>query len=84
MSELRRSLNSSAILMFPMSEKTPIYDFICDRLIPGCTHEDHDKKKAQLAERAAAHMREHHGYSHVDEPIGETLERTGAIFIRPA
>ena len=61
-----------------------VFEFVCDRIIPGCTHEDRDKSKEQLLERAAAHLREHHNLDHHQDPIGEVLERTGIIFIRPA
>jgi len=62
----------------------PLDKFICDRVIPGCTHEDRDESREQLLERAEAHLKEHHDLDHDDEPIDEVLKRTGIIFIRPA
>ena len=61
-----------------------VFEFICDRVIPGCTHEDRDESREQLLERAAAHLREHHNLDHYNEPIDEVLKRTGIVFIRPA
>jgi len=61
-----------------------VFEFICDRVIPGCTHEDRDESREQLLERAEAHLKEHHDLDHDDEPIDEVLKRTGIIFIRPA
>lgn len=61
-----------------------MFEFVCDRIIPGCTHVDQDKAKEQLLERAAAHLKEHHNLDHHNEPIAEGLKRTGITFIRPA
>lgn len=61
-----------------------MYDFVCDHIIPGCTHKEHGEDKADVYEKAARHLREHHAFDHGDEPIATTLEKTGAIFIRPA
>ena len=61
-----------------------VFEFICDRVIPGCTHEDRDESREQLLERAEAHLKEHHDLDHHNEPIDDVLERTGIIFIRPA
>ncbi len=61
-----------------------VFEFICDRVIPGCTHEDRDESREQLLERTAAHLKEHHNLDHYNEPIDEVLKRTGITFIRPA
>jgi hypothetical protein len=60
-----------------------MYDFICEKLIPGCTHTDSDEDRDKLLERATLHFQEHHAHDHHHEPIGETLRKTGVVFIRP-
>ena len=61
-----------------------MFEFVCDRIIPGCTHEDRDESREQLLERATAHLKEHHNLDHYNGPIDEALKRTGITFIRPA
>jgi predicted small metal-binding protein len=61
-----------------------MFEFVCDHLVPGCTHQDKDESENELRERAAAHYREHHSLNHFNEPIDEVLRHTGINFIRPA
>jgi predicted small metal-binding protein len=59
-----------------------VFEFVCDHLIPGCTHEDRDEDRDKLQERALQHSREHHPEQH--DRIYEALKSTGIVFIRPA
>lgn len=59
-----------------------MFEFVCDHLIPGCTHEDRDEDRDKLQERALQHSREHHPEQH--DRIYEALKSTGIVFIRPA
>ena len=61
-----------------------MYEFLCDHLVPGCTHKDHDERQEQLLDRAVSNLKEHHNLDHHDEPIDQVLKRTGIQFIRPA
>ena len=61
-----------------------MYDFVCEHLVPGCTHKDQDQNQADLYERAAKHIREHHDLGHEGDAIGRALEKSGAVFLRPA
>ena len=65
-------------------ERTGVYEFVCDHLIPGCTYKDRDERNEEVLERALDHFRVHHTMHHFDEPLDETLKRTGIQFIRPA
>jgi predicted small metal-binding protein len=60
-----------------------MFQFICDKLIPGCTHTDEDEDRDKLLERAARHYEEHHDLEHHHEPIADTLSKTGVVFLRP-
>lgn len=61
-----------------------MFEFVCDHLVPGCTHKDHDTEQDRLLERAAVHLREHHDLDHRDERVGTALKKTGITFVRPA
>lgn len=61
-----------------------MYDFVCKFINPGCHHTDSDEDKAELYERAIAHLREHDDMGHDRDALGNTLDKTGAVFIRPA
>jgi len=58
-----------------------LFEFICDRIIPGCTHEDRDEDRDKLADRALRHSTEHHPDHH--DRVAEALKATGIVFIRP-
>lgn len=60
-----------------------MYEFLCDHIFPGCTHKDQDEVKADVLERAAKHLREHHDLDSHDDRITTALEMTGVNFIRP-
>ena len=59
-----------------------MYEFVCDHLVPGCTHKDRDEKQQELLDRAVTHLQEHHNLDYHDEPMAESLKRTGIQFIR--
>ena len=37
-----------------------MFEFVCERLIPGCTSKLQGDDKAEVAARAENHMRDHH------------------------
>jgi predicted small metal-binding protein len=61
-----------------------LYEFICDRIIPGCTYEERGEKEEEVLEQAMIHFKEHHAFHHHNDPIDDTLRKTGMVFIRPA
>jgi len=60
-----------------------VFEYVCDHIVPGCTHMDRDAKREKLLERVAIHLREHHDLDHTHQPIAEALKKTGIIYIRP-
>jgi predicted small metal-binding protein len=44
-----------------------MYEFVCDRIIPGCTHTETAATKEEAREKAEEHLREHHGQDVVDD-----------------
>jgi len=71
------------ILMPALARGSGLFEYICDRIVPGCKHTDKDESRDKLIERAAVHLREHQDLDHHDDPIAETLSTTGISFIRP-
>lgn len=37
-----------------------VYEFVCDRIIPGCTHTETAESLEAAREKAEKHLREHH------------------------
>ncbi len=37
-----------------------LYEFVCDRIIPGCTHTETTESLERAREKAEEHFREHH------------------------
>ncbi len=61
-----------------------MYEYVCDRIIPGCTHTDSDESRDKLMERVRAHLEKKHSEVRHDQRIAEALKTTGITFIRPA
>lgn len=60
-----------------------MFEYVCARIIPGCTYTDKDESRDELTERVTAHFEQKHPESQHDERIGEALQTTGITFIRP-
>lgn len=41
-----------------------VFEFVCDRIIPGCTHTETDESREKAMEKAEKHLREHHQRDH--------------------
>ena len=67
----------------PSSIGPRLFEFVCDHIVPGCTHTDKDESRDALMERVAVHLRERHNLDHRADPVAETLKTTGISFIRP-
>ena len=37
-----------------------MYEFVCDRIIPGCTHTETAETQEKAREKAEKHLRDHH------------------------
>lgn len=52
-----------------------MFEFICDRVIPGCEHKETGDTPERVREQAVVHLREHHDMAYLDEPIQQRLSR---------
>lgn len=46
-----------------------MFEFVCDRVIPGCTHRETGDTPEAVREKALAHLHDHHGMDYIDEPV---------------
>lgn len=37
-----------------------MYEFVCDRIIPGCTHKEKAETEEEAREKARRHLADHH------------------------
>ncbi|MEX1091692.1 MAG: DUF1059 domain-containing protein [Acidimicrobiia bacterium] len=58
-----------------------MYEFLCDRVIPGCTHKERGPNREEVHERAMEHMREHHKDDHAVEETRDRVIGDAMIFI---
>lgn len=56
-----------------------MYEFVCDHIIPGCTHREQGDTPEAVREKAVAHLHEHHDMSYIDQAM---LERLDTLAIR--
>jgi len=56
-----------------------MYEFICDHVVPGCTHKETGPTEAAVREKAIAHLHEHHDMDYIDE---DAAGRIPAAIIR--
>lgn len=54
------------------------YEFVCDRIIPGCTHTETAKTKEEARQKAERHMKDHHEMEYLD--AGQSTRIDMAIF----
>ena len=59
-----------------------MFEFVCDRIIPGCTHVERGDTHEKVLEQAMDHLRERHGTEHIDESWEERV-RGAVIISRP-
>lgn len=43
-----------------------MYEFVCDHMIPGCTHRETGDTPEAVREKAIAHLHENHGMEYID------------------
>lgn len=60
-----------------------MYKFVCEHIVPGCTHTDQDESREQLMERVAVHLDEHHDMDHRQDRIAEVLHTDAIFLVRP-
>lgn len=61
-----------------------MFEFVCDHIVPGCTHKEQAESKEDLLDKVEAHLREHHDMHRHDPTVATALEAGAIKFIRPA
>jgi predicted small metal-binding protein len=51
-----------------------VYEYACDRVVPGCTVKITGDTPERVREKAREHLREHHGMEYVDQPKTDVLD----------
>jgi predicted small metal-binding protein len=58
-----------------------VFEFICDRIVPGCTHKETGDTPEAVREKAVQHLHDHHGMDYIDNPGARDLEMgIGRVF----
>ena len=55
-----------------------MYEFVCDRLIPGCDHRETGDTPEAVREKAMKHLHEHHGMEYID---GDTSAKLDLVIV---
>lgn len=55
-----------------------MFEFVCDHIVPGCTHKETGDTPERVREKAVEHLHEHHGMEYLD-PAATRLLDTVAI-----
>ena len=50
-----------------------MYEYVCDHIIPGCTHKETGDTPEAVREKAIAHLHEHHDMSYIDEDVSQRI-----------
>ena len=56
-----------------------MFEFVCDRIIPGCADVERGDTHEKVLEQAMDHLRERHGTEYIDESWEERVRGTGII-----
>jgi len=51
-----------------------MFEFVCDRLIPGCSHRETGDTPEAVREKAVKHLHEHHGMEYIDGGTSSQLD----------
>ena len=43
-----------------------MFEFVCDRILPGCSHKEKGDTPEAVREKAIAHLHEHHDMAYID------------------
>lgn len=72
------------VILHRPHQRSPVFRYICDHIVPGCPKVDEDESREDLMRRVGVHLRDKHDLDHREDRIGRALEETGVVFIRPA
>lgn len=59
-----------------------MYEFVCDRIIPGCTHRERGDTPEAVREKAIAHLHERHGMEYIDEDLLTKINQNAIALMR--
>lgn len=79
--ERRQPLSDSIEPTPPAPKGLIVYEFICERVIPGCTHQERGSNQEEVHERAMEHMRDHHSDDYAVEETRDRVIGDAMIFI---
>lgn len=77
----RRGRGPHAILAL-FDQGLPMFEFACERIIPGCVYTERDVTKEKLLEQAMDHLRERHNMDYIDKPLQERLLSVGIVPVK--
>jgi predicted small metal-binding protein len=77
----RRTLSDSISPTPPAPKGLIVYEFICERVIPGCTHKERGPNREEVHEKAMEHMRDHHKDDNAVEETRDRVIGDAMIFI---
>jgi predicted small metal-binding protein len=55
-----------------------MFEYVCDRLIPGCPHHETGDTPEAVREKALKHLHEHHGMEYID---GDTSSQLDSLIV---
>jgi predicted small metal-binding protein len=60
-----------------------MFEFVCDRVIPGCTHVERGDTYEKVLEQAMDHLQGHHGMDYIDKSWEERVRSDGIMVLPP-
>lgn len=51
------------------------YEYVCDKVNPGCKHRHIGDTREAVREEAIAHLEGHHGMQYIDSPMRHEVDR---------
>ena len=54
-----------------------VFEFVCDRIVPGCTHVERGDTREKVLEQAMDHLSERHGMDYIDKPWEDRVRTIG-------
>ena len=59
-----------------------VFEFVCERIIPGCTFIERGDTEEKLLEQAMDHLRERHNMDYIDKPLEGRLLAIGIASVK--
>lgn len=58
-----------------------MYEFVCDRIIPGCNYTERGERRAELEDKARQHLLEHHEHGRTRKDWGAEVIDAAMIYL---